>query len=412
MSNKPNTSTPARPGRSQARRAMMAVIWAVVGGGSLTYAGALVYANVVRLEVDAAVIAGAVEPIRVPSDGIMAAVDIHAGDKLAGGRRLATIQDPEVERQVSLSAIQLDRARHEFNLRQAELAAERAKRDDTVLVATSELKVVQAEIASLEEQMATAQVRVARFTNLFVQGFAARHKLEDMTNQLATLKAQLTRARLIEEQRRTLIASAEAGRFFDGTRITGRLAEMEATTQRARAEVDVAAEELRVWQERRAAAVVSAAGPGRIMRVLQTNGAAVRAGDTFAVFERSGERFVHAFLTQNEVVKVAIGDTASVYIPALRLRVSAQVSAIERAAGFLDDVESRYTWRQARDGGVRHGDLDRTARVVLRFEGEAGERLQAAIEPGTPVVVSFQRRSTDTVLGDFRKLEHALEKRL
>ena len=412
MSNKPTTSGPAKPGHSMVRRVMMAMIWAIVGGASLTYAGALVYANVVRLEVDSAVIAGAVEPIRVPSDGIMVGVDIHAGDTLAAGRRLATIQDPEVERQVSLAAIQLDRSRHEYNLRQAELAAERAKRDDTVLVAKSELKVVQAEIVSLEDQVATAHIRVERFTGLFVQGFAARHKLEDMTNQLATLKAQLARARLIEEQRRTLIASAEAGRFFDGTRVTGRLAEIEAAAQRARAEVDVAAEELRVWQERRAAAVVTASGAGRVMRVLQTDGSAVRAGDTLAVIERSGERFVHAFLTQGEVVKLAIGDTASVYIPALRLRVSAQVSGIERAAGFLDDVESRYTWRQARDGGVRHGDLDRTARVVLRFEGDDGERLRAAIEPGTPVVVSFQRRSTDTVLGDFRKLEQSLEKRL
>jgi|GEM_PF-759760 len=412
MSVKPTTSGSAKSGRSLVRRAMMAAIWSVIGVGSLTYAGALVYANVVRLEVDSATIAGLVEPIRVPADGILVGLDIHAGDKLAAGRKLATIQDPEVERQVSLSAIQLERARHQFNLRQAELAAERAKRDDTVVVAKSELKAVQSEIISLEEQVATAQVRVERFTGLFVQGFAARHRLEDMTNQLATSKAQLSRARLVEEQRRSLIASAEAGRFFDGTRVTGRLAEIEAAAQRARAEVDVVAEELRVWQERRAASVVMASGSGRIMRVLQTNGSAVRAGDTLAVFERSGERFVHAFLTQGEVVKVAIGDTASVYIPALRLRVSAQVSAIERAAGFLDDVESRYTWRQARDGGVRHGDLDRTARVVLRFEGDDGERLRAAIEPGTPVVVSFQRRSTDTVLGDFRKLEDTLEKRL
>ncbi|NQW51284.1 MAG: HlyD family efflux transporter periplasmic adaptor subunit [Rhodospirillales bacterium] len=412
MSNKPTTGGPAKPGRSMARRAMMAAIWVVIGGGSLTYAGALVYANVVRLEVDSATIAGSVEPIRVPADGIMAGIDIHAGDKLAAGRQLASIRDPEVERQVSLSAIQLERARHQFNLRQAELTAERAKRDDTVLVAKSELKAVQSEIVSLEEQVATAQVRVERFTGLFVQGFAARHKLEDMTNQLATLKAQLSRARLLEEQRRSLITSAEAGRFFDGTRVTGRLAEIEAAAQRARAEVDVTTQELRVWQERRAASVVVASGSGRVMRVLQTNGSAVRAGDTLAVFERTGERFVHAFLTQSEVMKVAIGDTASVYIPALRLRASAQVSTIERAAGFLDDVESRYTWRQARDGGARQGDLDRTARVVLRFEGDDGERLRAAIEPGTPVVVSFQRRSTDTVLGDFRKLEYSLEKRL
>jgi hypothetical protein len=104
---------------------------------------------------------------------------------------------------------------------------------------------------------------------------------------------------------------------------------------------------------------------------------------------------------------VAVGDTANVYLTALRLRTTAQVVAIERAAGFLDDIESRYTWRQARDNGVRQSDLDRTARVVLRLAVDDGERLRTVIEPGMPVVVSFARRSTDTVLGDFRVLDSA-----
>jgi hypothetical protein len=153
------------------------------------------------------------------------------------------------------------------------------------------------------------------------------------------------------------------------------------------------------------------------MRVLHGEGSAVRAGDTVAVYERNGERTANAFLTQNEVLRVAVGDAASIYIPALRVRLAAHVVAIDRAAGFIDDVESRYTWRQARDSGVRQGDMDRTARVVLRFDGDQAERMRRDLEPGTPAVVSFQRRSIDTVLGDFRTVEnraadHPVEKRL
>ncbi len=168
----------------------------------------------------------------------------------------------------------------------------------------------------------------------------------------------------------------------------------------------MATEELRVWQERRAAAVVTATGDGRIMRVLHGEGSAVRAGDTVAVYERNGERTINAFLTQSEVLRVGVGDAATIYIPALRVRLAAHVVAIDRAAGFLDDVESRYTWRQARDSGVRQGDLDRTARVALRLDNDESERLRRELEPGTPAVVSFQRRSLDTVLGDFSTAEH------
>jgi multidrug resistance efflux pump len=410
-------SKPTTTKRSLVRRMTMGLLWAIAGGAAIVYGGALVYANVVRLEVDAAVIAGAVEPIRAPSDGVMLGVGIKPGSTVANGSRLAKIHDPEVERQVSLASVQLERARHALRQQEAHLASEKAKRDDTLVITQAELKAVQAEIASLEEQLVTAKARVERVGGLFAQGFAARQKLEDHTNQHAILNAQLKRARIVEEQRRALVASAAAGRFFDGNRITGNLAELEAAVQRARAEIDVATEELRVWQERRATAVVTATGDGRILRVLHGEGSAVRAGDTVAVYERNGERTINAFLTQSEVLRVSVGDEASVYIPALRLRLSAHVVAIDRAAGFLDDVESRYTWRQARDSGVRQGDLDRSARAVLRLDNDQAEQLRRDLEPGTPAVVSFQRRSLDTVLGDFRTVErksvdHPAEKRL
>lgn len=399
-------SKPTTNKRSLVRRMTMGLLWAIAGGAAIVYGGALVYANVVRLEVDAAVIAGAVEPIRAPSDGVMLGVGIKPGSMVANGGQLAKIHDPEIERQVSLASVQLERARHALRQHEAHLVSEKAKRDDTLIITQAELKAVQAEIASLEEQLVTAKSRVERVGGLFAQGFAARQKLEDHTNQHAILNAQLKRARIVEEQRRALVASASAGRFFDGNRITGNLAELEAAVQRARAEIDVATEELRVWQERRAAAVVTATGDGRIMRVLHGEGSAVRAGDTVAVYERNGERTINAFLTQNEVLRVSVGDAATIYIPALRLRLAAHVVAIDRAAGFLDDVESRYTWRQARDSGVRQGDLDRTARAVLRLDNDQAEQLRRELEPGTPAVVSFQRRSLDTVLGDFRTVAH------
>lgn len=410
-------SKPTANARSLVRRMTMGLLWTIAGGAAIVYGGALVYANVVRLEVDAAVIAGAVEPIRAPSDGVMLGVGIKPGSTVANGGQLAKIHDPEVERQVSLASVQLERARHALRQHEANLVSEKAKRDDTLIITQAELKAVQAEIASLEEQLVTAKARVERVGGLFAQGFAPRQKLEDHTNQHAILNAQLKRARIVEEQRSALVASAAAGRFFDGNRITGNLAELEAAVQRARAEIDVATEELRVWQERRAAAVVTATGDGRIMRVLHGEGSAVRAGDTVAVYERKGERTINAFLTQNEILRVSVGDAATIYIPALRLRLPAHVVAIDRAAGFLDDVESRYTWRQARDSGVRQGDLDRTARAVLRLDGDQAERLRGELEPGTPAVVSFQRRSLDTVLGDFRTVadrpvDQPAEKRL
>ena len=78
-------SKPTTTKRSLVRRMTMGLLWAIAGGAAIVYGGALVYANVVRLEVDAAVIAGAVEPIRAPSDGVMLGVGIKPGTMVANG---------------------------------------------------------------------------------------------------------------------------------------------------------------------------------------------------------------------------------------------------------------------------------------------------------------------------------------
>ncbi len=79
-------SKPAAKARSLARRVTMGLLWAAAGGAAIVYGGALVYANVVRLEVDSAVIAGAVEPIRAPSDGVMLGVGMKPGSVVTSGR--------------------------------------------------------------------------------------------------------------------------------------------------------------------------------------------------------------------------------------------------------------------------------------------------------------------------------------
>ena len=48
-------SNPTTKARSLARRVTMGLLWAAAGGAAIVYGGALVYANVIRLEVDAAV---------------------------------------------------------------------------------------------------------------------------------------------------------------------------------------------------------------------------------------------------------------------------------------------------------------------------------------------------------------------
>ena len=62
--------------------------------------------------------------------------------------------------------------------------------------------------------------------------------------------------------------------------------------------------------------------------------------------------------------------------------------------------------RQERRAAERQAKANPAAGARLADQVFAqAEQLRRELEPGTPAVVSFQRRSLDTVLGDFRTVE-------
>jgi acetyl/propionyl-CoA carboxylase alpha subunit len=214
----------------------------------------------------------------------------------------------------------------------------------------------------------------------------------------------LSKARINQREREGQLEQVMAGHFFDGNQIVGRIKEAEAAVTRASAEVDLSLEELQAMQARRQTNRVTAAHRSRVLKVMRHEGSAIRRGDAMILVERMDERVVQAFLRQDEVTRVAIGDDATVFVPALRARARARVVQVERNAAFLDDIDSRYTWRTARDGGPKATDKDRTARVTLQFEPEDRTIADRTFDVGTPLIVSFARRSVNTVFSSFADL--------
>ena len=93
-------------------------------------------------------------------------------------------------------------------------------------------------------------------------------------------------------------------------------------------------------------------------------------------------------MTQEEVLEIGLGDTATVYFPSIDQRVAAVVLVIDRTTGYIDEIESRYQWR---------GPKDRSAKVTLRFLDIERDVIRKRFKPGLPAVVVFERRNTDEV---------------
>ena len=390
-----------RPIRAKVKTVLAAAVWAGVGVCVTGYAASLVYVNYLRLEIDSALISGSVEPVTAPFDGSVATLLVKAGDRLSEGMRYMLLEDPEVEKQVKLFAVKVDRAREELRLKQAELESEKAKRDEYVNVSRNKMEKIDSDIEAFTKQEKVARERFERMSDLFKKGIVIRPRLEDASDKLAEATTHLAKLRINKRERESQFEGVLAGHFFDGNQIFGRLKEAEAAVVRASAEVDLAIEELQALQQRRQVNRIATQHETRVLKVLRQEGSAVRRGDTMLVVERLDERVVHAFLRQEEASRVAIGDEATVYVPALRARATARVTGVDRSAAFLDDVEARYSWKSARDGGPKPTDKDRTARVTLKFEGADKAVVEGKFEIGMPTVVSFPRRSVNTVFSDF-----------
>ncbi len=137
---------------------------------------------------------------------------------------------------------------------------------------------------------------------------------------------------------------------------------------------------------------------------MRRSGSNVRVGDAVALFERNSERVLYAFVTQSDVVHIALGDKAQVFFPAQNLTATATVTAVDRAGGFLDDVETRYTWKTARDPLIRHTDRDKTARITLQINDEDKSAAQKVLDLGTPAIVSFKRRWAESMFAALQPL--------
>lgn len=396
--------TPAVPFSRKLRTALMASVWIGVGGFTISYAVTLAYVNWMRIEIDSAMVSGNIEPVNAPFDGAIASMLVKPGDRLREGARFMLLEDPEVEKLVKMASVKVERAREDLKLRQAELSSEKEKRDEYIAISRNKMEKIVSDIEALEKLERVARERFDRLTDLFKKGIVIRPRLEEASDKLAEVTTQLNKARINQKEREEQFKGVMAGHFFDGNQVIGRLKEAEAAVMRAEAEIDLALEELQVIQQRRQVNRITASHETRVLKVLRQEGAAVKRGDTMLVVERTDERVIHAFLRQDEVSRIAIGDEATVFVPALRARVAARVTHVDRNAAFLDDVDARYSWKIARDGGPKATDKDRTARVTLRFEVTDREAVDSKLEIGMPTVVSFRRRSVNTVFSSFTNL--------
>ena len=380
----PKDQVPVR--RWPVKTIVMTAVYLLLGLVVLSYGGLVITSNFFKLEVQTAVVSAPLDVIVSHGAGTIDHAGPVAGDPVREGDTLMTLVDHDLEHRIDVARIALDRAMADRDHAARLIDAEARRTADHVVVAHNNRARAAADILALQDRLALAVERLGRRQTLLAQGHATADYVAEAADLVAALEAELENRRVDFAEFDETASNANADDLFDMARLEQTVDTLTADLDLAQRQVDLAGQELAALEAHRLRMTVYAPFDGRIVQYLRPSGGTVRPGDALAVVEQSGHRVVDAFVNQEEILLIGLGDTATVYLPSIDAQMEAMVVNIDRTTGFVDEVDSAYTWR---------GPDDRSGRVTLQFaDNPAGQALDA----GLPAIVIFDRRNDDGVL--------------
>lgn len=369
---------------------VMSTLYVTAGLMLAFYIVFILYSNFLSLEVESGVVTAPIERIISTTDGRITKVSVKLDSLVHQGDELVLLEDASIEEQISLAQIGIERSRALLAAKREELALEQEKLHDYRNFAYNKLEEAKAVHASIKKQSTLADKDLARYHQLYKSKLIAKKTFDETLANQIRLAGELELATIELKTRRDAIESLKHGRYFTGERLEGQSKEIKAEVERLKQEVILATQALVALYERRDRLNIKAPSQGRVIELVKSAGSSTKRGETIALFERDEERVIEAYLTQNEVISIKLAHPARVYFPSLDVAVNTEVIAIDRTEGFLNEKESRYSWRASED---------RTAKVTLKFVGLSKLDIRNKFTPGLPAVVVFPNLSTGT-LGD------------
>jgi multidrug resistance efflux pump len=380
------------------RRAIKSIItsavYLLIGFFVISYSFLVLYNNFFSLEINTAVVSAPVEPIYALHDGKIHNVFVNEMQAVEKNNPLIIISNSELRHKLDLAKIEVERKMLHLSSQKMRFDSEKDKMKQYKIVAASEIERFKSKESSILEQMKLTNNQVNRFTELYKKGLTTLSKLDEYKVVKAELKGQLDEVQELLDEKRKLVDNIQKGRFFTGGKFDGKVNELKANLDYAASEVVLASDELKSLENRAKSLILRSPSNGVVVKILKNVGSTVKRGDEVALFENSEQRRIEAFLNQDEILKIGLGDIVSVYFPSIDEKIQAIVSDIDRTSGYINDIDARYQWR---------GSKDRTAKVTMDFINIPFKQIRQKFKAGLPAIVIFNRKSNNMVNVSIRK---------
>jgi multidrug resistance efflux pump len=385
----PKTDAVVHEKKLPVRQIAWVAVYGAIGFVVFGYMALVLYSNIFRMEVQTAVVSAPMVEVRAQSDGEISFVRASVGQEITQGETVIYFADYDLEKQIDLAKLEIQKREAELTHLLHQRASELERMTDYAAVGIKNIEQVKIDVEALAAQHTTAKTRYQRAKKLLEEGWATKAQLEDAAQWLAQAKAKLE-SRRVELQEQVRLADSGIGkRFYNGRELVGDIGEVDAKIRLARYEISLSNQRHEALLKHRERLAVRAPFSGRLAQMPKPESAAVKQGDVIAVFENHHERRVLAYLTQDEVIKIGMGDRAIIYFPSLDRSMRGSVVNIDRTKGFHDEVSRKYSWRSPDD---------RSAQVALQIDEEYAGVVTSEVTPGLPAIVVFNARSTSPIL--------------
>jgi multidrug resistance efflux pump len=356
------------------------------------------------MEVRTAVITAPVETVTAAADGRVEWSGVKPGARVKAGDVVVRLIDNQLQHEIELAEIGVQERKAKLaNLKQRHIE-ELERIRSFAAIEMKNIEQTRLELQSLAQQLGIASRQEQRLRELKEKGYATAAKVEEASRQVIALQKDL-QVRRVELDARIDLAEQNIGkRLYSGNdtigsaELTGNLAQIEADIRLGEYEIKLAQERYAAAQRRQERLAVRAPFDGVVHDLPRFDNASVRRGDVIAVIEQRQKREVTAWLNQDEILHVGLGDEATLFVPALNETLKARITRIDRTSGFVDEQNRAhnpgYRWR---------GATDRSAKVTLAFADPEKVADAERYRSGLPVVVIFPQRAANSVLASLGK---------
>jgi multidrug resistance efflux pump len=368
---------------------LMSSFYIVLGFIVLGYAGLMIYANNFRMEIQSAVVTAPIETVKASGDGFIMNTGYGPGDRVRAGEAIIHIADHKLERDIDMAELEIQKKKAQLLFWKRRQSDELSRIENYAAVDLKAVRQIRNDAQALVTEVRTAAAQNVRLQHLIKKGFTTHQRAESAEKWLADAQARLRNKNLELSSRSELAKLTLGRRHFTGKTFVSDLEKVEAEVTLADHKVTMSEREYDVLRKQRSRIAIRSPFNALIVDLPRFDKSAVQRGDVVAIFEREKSRHITAYLNQDEILQVGLNDPATIYVPALDETVQARVMTIDRTHGFVDEQQSRYTWR---------GSKDRSAKIILAFEDLSLEAIRHRYTPGLPVIVIFKSRSTNQLM--------------